>query len=201
MHIKRFLKTNSAVAILFLIQLQVGINIFAQDCKAKVEILSNKDNSLIYINSILVGKGKVDLELTKGNHSLLIKEALLKWGQSQIRDSLMISDCAKKYIFTYELKNAELSFNQELPFGNGYTKKEESFFRSGTLKILLGSAAVFGGIAAYFKIQADKKYDDYLQSKNQSLLDEVTRLDLYSGISFGLLQINFGYLIYKILTD
>lgn len=201
MHIKRFLKTNSALAILFLVQLHLGINLFAQDCNAKVEILSNKDNSLIYIDGILAGKGKVDLELTKGNHSLLIKEALLRWGQSQIIDSLKISDCEKKYIFTYELKNAELSLNQELPFGNGYTKKGESFFSFGTFKILLGSAAVFGGIAAYFKIKADRKYDDYLLSQNQSSLDEVNRLDLYSGISFGLLQINFGYLIYKFLTD
>lgn len=184
MHIKRFLKTNSAFAILFLVQLHLGINLLAQDCNAKVEILSNKDNSLIYIDGILAGKGKVDLELTKGNHSLLIKEALLKWGQSQIVDSLKINDCEKKYIFTYELKNAELSLNQELPFGNGYTKKRESFFSSGTFKVLLGSAAVFGGIAAYFKIKADRKYDDYLLSQNQSSLDEVNRLDLYSGISF-----------------
>lgn len=201
MHIKRFLKTNSAFAILFLIQLQFGINVIAQDCKAKVEIISNKDDSMIYIDSILVGKGKVDVELTKGNHSVLIREALLKWGQSQIKDSLNISDCEKKYIFNYELKNAELSFYKELPFGNGYSKKEGSFFSSGTFKILLGSAAVLGGIAAYYKIQADHKYDDYLESKNQSDLDEVDRLDLYSGISFGLLQINFGYLIYKFLTD
>ncbi len=57
----------------------------------------------------------------------------------------------------------------------------ENFFRSSTFKILIGSAAVLGGVAAYFKIKADRKYDDYLQTKNSSTLDEVDRLDLYSG--------------------
>jgi hypothetical protein len=66
---------------------------------------------------------------------------------------------------------------------------------------LIGSAAILGGVAAYYKIQADKKYDEYLNSKNNSALDDVNRFDLYSGISFGLMQINFGYLIYKFLTE
>ena len=79
--------------------------------------------------------------------------------------------------------------------------RTENFFTSSTFKILIGSAAVLGGVAAYFKIKADRKYDDYLQTKNRSILDEVDRLDLYSGVAFGLLQINFGYLIYKFLTD
>ncbi|MBA4405801.1 hypothetical protein C0389_00860 [bacterium] len=201
MHIKLFLSSNSVIAILFFIQLYFGGNLIAQECKAKVEIISNRDNSLIYIDSVFIGRGKVSTELTKNNYSLVIKESMWKWGQAQIIDTLKIRDCEEKYLFTYEFKNPEVSFNQAQPFGIGYTKSEESFFKSGTFKILLGSAAVLGGIAAYFKIQADKKYDDYLQSKNQSMLDEVDRLDMVSGISFGLLQINFGYLIYKFLTD
>lgn len=193
--------SNSVIAILFFIQLCIGGNLIAQDCKAKVQIASNRDNSLIYIDSILIGRGKVSTELTKDDHLLVIKESMWKWGQAQIIDTLKIIECNEKYLFTYEFKNAEVSFNQGQPFGLNYTKREESFFKSGTFKVLLGSAAVLGGIAAYFKIQADRKYDDYLQSKNQSVLDEVNRLDMVSGISFGLLQINFGYLIYKFLTE
>ncbi len=76
-----------------------------------------------------------------------------------------------------------------------------SFTNSDLFKVLIGSAVVFGGAAAYFKIQADKKYDDYLISKDKSALNEIDKLDLYSGISLGLLQINIGYLIYRFLTD
>lgn len=76
-----------------------------------------------------------------------------------------------------------------------------SFSDSEWFKILIGSAAIFGTTAAYFKIKADKKYDEYLLTKDKNTLTEVNRLDLYSGIAFGLLQINFGYLIYKFLIE
>lgn len=87
----------------------------------------------------------------------------------------------------------------ELKF-NG-VRNGTDFFESDLFKILLGSAAALGATAAYFKIQADDKYNDYIRSKNPSVLDEVDRLDLYSGIALGLLQVNFGYLIYKFLSD
>ncbi len=79
--------------------------------------------------------------------------------------------------------------------------EKTSFTNSDLFKVLVGSAVVLGGAAAYFKIQADNKYDDYLISKDKSALNEIDKLDMYSGISLGLLQINIGYLIYRFLTD
>lgn len=75
------------------------------------------------------------------------------------------------------------------------------FFKSTTFKVMLGSAVLLGGTSAYFKIKGDKKYETYLINKDQQLLDEVNRYDLYSGIAFGLLQINFGYLLYKFIIE
>jgi hypothetical protein len=80
-------------------------------------------------------------------------------------------------------------------------KKEISFTDSDLFKILIGSATALGVSAAYLKIKADKKYDNYLADKNKTTLDDVDRLDLYSGISFALLQINIGYLVYRFLSD
>ena len=77
----------------------------------------------------------------------------------------------------------------------------ENFTDSDLFKILVGTTAVLGATAAYFKLRADNKYDDYLINKNNSTLDEVDRLDLISGIAFGLLQINFGYLVYRFIAD
>lgn len=79
--------------------------------------------------------------------------------------------------------------------------KTQSFTDSPWFKVLLGSAAALGATAAYFKLNADKKYDDYLIKKDRSILDEVDRLDLYSGIALGLLQVNIGYMIYRFLND
>lgn len=78
---------------------------------------------------------------------------------------------------------------------------EKSFMETHWFKILLGSAAVLGAATAYFKTGADRKYDDYLSNGNNELLDETNRLDLFAGVSLGLLEINIGYLIYRMLSD
>ena len=201
MLIKHSQQTKIFVAIIFSVVLLFGGNNFAQNCKSKVEIVTNNAGSLIYVDSILIGKGRAKVELEKGKHLLFVKESMLKWNPAILSDSIRINNCDKDYLFNYELKTTGLSSVNQMSFEKETPYMNESFFNSSTFKILLGSAAVLGGVAAYFKNKADNKYDDYLQTKDQSLLDTVDRLDLYSGIFFGLLQINFGYLIYKFLTD
>ncbi len=195
------IKLSQKIRTAFALILILYGNTLAQECKSKAEIIVNKDDAMIFIDSVFVGNGKVKAELDKGDHFLWIKESLLKWNQQEIRDTLRIVYCSKDYFFRYQLKPKELFLNLPINSEIRTSQKSESFFSSNTFKILLGSAALFGGVAAHFKIQADKKYDEYLRSKNLLLLDEVERLDLYSGIAFGLLQINFGFLIYKFLTE
>ncbi len=201
MHIRFQIKNNSFALKLITIILISSVNYFAQDCKSKVEVITNNSEARIYIDTIFIAKEKAEINLTKGNHLLSIKDSSLKWGQKNIYDTLKILECDKIYHFDFDMKQTESSSAQPNIYEYINKNRTESFFSSGTFKILIGSAAVLGGVAAYFKIKADRKYDDYLQTKNRSTLDEVDRLDLYSGIAFGLLQINFGYLIYKFLTD
>lgn len=201
MHIRFQIKNNSFALKLITIILISSVNYFAQDCKSKVEVITNNSEARIYIDTLFIAKEKAEINLTKGNHLLFIKDSSIKWGQKDIYDTLKILECDKIYHFDYDMKQIESSSVQPNIYEYINKNKTESFFSSGTFKILIGSAAVLGGVAAYFKIKADRKYDDYLQTKNNSMLDEVDRLDLYSGITFGLLQINFGYLIYKFLTD
>lgn len=176
-------------------------NLLAQNCKCKVEITTNTENVLVYVDSIFVGKGNIKTELSLGDHQLLIKESTLNWNTAQVKDTLHIKECGKEYSFKYQLEKEAANFVQHVSIDPRDREKNGSFFNSTTFKILIGTAALLGGLSAYFKIQADKKYDDYLSSRTQSILDEVHRLDTTSGISFGLLQINFGYLLYKFLTD
>lgn len=173
----------------------------AQDCKVKVDINTNNAQALVMIDSVLVGKGNVQTIMPLGSHVIRIKEAMYRWGQKEIVDTIKILDCGKPLVFNFDLEpSKEQISNLGLYKPDG--TNGENFFTSGTtFKILISSAAILGGVAAYFKIKADKKYDEYLITRNQTTLDEVNRLDLMSGISFGLLQINFGYLIYKFLTD
>ncbi|MCU7492415.1 MAG: hypothetical protein HF312_16145 [Ignavibacteria bacterium] len=80
-------------------------------------------------------------------------------------------------------------------------KPQESFFKTNMFKILLGTAVALGTTAAYYKMKANKSFDQYNQSGDNTLLDRTNRYDLYSGIAFGALQVNFGALIYFFLVD
>lgn len=82
-----------------------------------------------------------------------------------------------------------------------YFDEQSSFFKTNYFNILLVSAAVFGGVAAYFKLKADDKFDLYQSTGDHNFLNETRNYDLYSGVAFGLLQINFGILVYNLLTD
>lgn len=80
-------------------------------------------------------------------------------------------------------------------------QKSESFFNSAAFKILAGTALALGAVTAYYKLKADNKFDEYKINHKQELLDQTNRYDLVSGITFTALQINLGFLIYKLFTE
>jgi hypothetical protein len=79
--------------------------------------------------------------------------------------------------------------------------EEQSFFKTDAFKILVGGIVVLGGATAYFKLNADKRFDTYQATGDKAYLDQTRKLDVISGIFMGALQINFGVLIYYFLTD
>ena len=79
---------------------------------------------------------------------------------------------------------------------------ESRLFReTGWFDLLIGSAIILGGTAAYYKIKADKEYDLYQQNDDQKHLNNTDKYDLYSGLAFGALQVNFGFILYFLLSD
>jgi hypothetical protein len=79
--------------------------------------------------------------------------------------------------------------------------RKKSFISKPAFKYLIGGIAVLGAVAAYFKVEADNNYDKYLDTRDKKYLDKTDSYDLISGISFGALQINLGFLAYMLLSD
>lgn len=79
--------------------------------------------------------------------------------------------------------------------------EDGTFFNKTLFKVLLGSMLALGATTAYFKLEADKYYDDYQINGDHSFLDKTHKYDLISGISFVAMQINFGLIIYYFLVD
>jgi hypothetical protein len=79
--------------------------------------------------------------------------------------------------------------------------KGESFYNTALFKILVGTAIALGATTAYYKLEADKKFDDYQVTGDPELLNQTDRYDIVSGVTFVALQINVGLIIYFFLSD
>ena len=66
--------------------------------------------------------------------------------------------------------------------------------------IASGATIIAGGSAAYFKLKADEKYNDYLMSGNSQLLDHVHTLDTFSAVSLALTQVGVMTICYFLLS-
>lgn len=109
----------------------------------------------------------------------------------------------KRGFETIEHKNKTINSLQPvnlIPI-EGFHKSEESFVESAWFKVMLSSAVIFGASAAYFKMKADKTYDNYLAEKKNSLLDKTNNYDTISAVSLGLLEVNIAAIVYFLLDD
>lgn len=149
-----------------------AITIFAQD-STKINLLNSNGYAALVLNKDI-------------SNNLLHKNSLveLKLNREWKRTSL---------------NNIDNNFQKSTIVN--YKTKEPNFIDTDLFLVVVGSAVVFGATAAYFKLESDALYQKYNGSNNKSKLDQIDRYDFYSGLALGALEINFGYLIYKFLTD
>ncbi len=133
----------------------------------------------VYHDSDLIGH--TPLRLSLNNENLLLKKI-------GFEDKYISSD--------------RLNKNKVISLVRLYNNDNHGSFFNGTeFKLLLGSLIVLGGTTAYFKLKADNKFEEYQFTGNGDYLDQTHKYDLISGITFGLVQINFGILMYHFLFD
>jgi hypothetical protein len=102
---------------------------------------------------------------------------------------------------TKEVNLGSLSSGEKIPLIFTGKPVQQSFFESTAFKLLISGITIFGAVTAYYKIKADKKFDEYQTEGNSDALNLTHRYDLISGISFAAMQVNFGLLIYYFLRD
>ena len=112
--------------------------------------------------------------------------------------SLIELKTSRSWKFSGEAKfNSNLKNMSKIKF----VKNNDSFIDSDLFLVMVGSAVALGASAAYFKLESDNYYEKYEETNDKKYLDKTNRYDVYSGVSLGVLQVNFGFLIYKFLTD
>lgn len=61
-----------------------------------------------------------------------------------------------------------------------------------------GVAVAGGALAVHFKFQADGEYDQYLETGDPGIKEEVDRLDRYSYVALGAMQVGIGVLAIRL---
>ena len=79
--------------------------------------------------------------------------------------------------------------------------KGESFYETFLFKVLVGTAITLGATTAYYKLEADKKFDEYQDTGDPAALEQTDKCDTISAATFVALQINFGLILYLFLAD
>ena len=139
---------------------------------------SSPQDAQVYFNDSLVGKTPLFIKTNFRNLTL----------RKSGYDDLEIS--------SEEIRTGKIFFmNYQVP------EEEKNFFEKDIFKILTAGIVILGATTAYFKLEADKKYDEYQFTGDSELLDDIRKYDRISAITFTALQINFGLLLYFFLTD
>jgi len=87
----------------------------------------------------------------------------------------------------------------ELSFIGEY--KSESFYETTLFKVLTGTLIALGATTAYYKLEADKTFDEYQITGDPALQEQTEKYDTISGVTFVVMQINFGLILYLFLAD
>jgi hypothetical protein len=88
--------------------------------------------------------------------------------------------------------NFSITLERDESLRNSFIDKNIKYF-------LLGSATIFGGLSSYFKQVANNYF--YQTDQSSSDLSLVRKYDRLSAVFSTLLQINFGLLVYLLLSE
>ncbi|MCS7053084.1 MAG: hypothetical protein NZM09_05060 [Ignavibacterium sp.] len=197
--------------------------IIAQDCKSELVIKSDFNSVNIFINDSLVSdNGYFVGKIEKGNYKIVADEVSDRWNSITFIDTIIIDDCnlRKELLFLFKEDSIKTQLNQhdstdfinkkyylsekaykEIDFSIPNKVKKEKFVDSHLFKIFTVTSIVLGGVTAYYKIKADKLFDEYLSSRDKSKLDQTKKYDLISGITLAAFQINFSYILLRFLLE
>jgi hypothetical protein len=180
----------------------------------KISLIENSDrwNSVSFFDSVFLSncktiklnykkENKVYLDTSPQDAYVFSGDSLLGNTPIFIEDNLDDVKLIKPGYAEENLKLENIAQQNLITLTSLQLPKEESFFYSSTFHILAATAVALGAFSAYYKLKADDSYDEYQFTGDQKLLDDTNRYDLISGITFTALQINFGFIIYKFLTE
>lgn len=146
-------------------------------------------------------KDEVLLDTEPQNVYVFRNDSLLGYTPLLVRSNFKSLLLKKPDYSSRKITFDEFNANDKIKLDFIGEENDGSFYESTIFKILAGTAVALGAATAYFKLEADNRFDEYKVTGDPDLLNQTDRLDVISGVSFVALQINFGLIIYLFLSD
>ncbi|MGE5679958.1 MAG: hypothetical protein ACM34K_03680 [Bacillota bacterium] len=215
---KLHIRSSDSLAIIFLDDFKAGQGSVLLDVKKGKHILKARSSSrqwnaeelidTIYINDCGINK-QFDLSFKRNiyinsnpsNAEVFYKDSLIGTTPLYLTSDIKKVDLKKKDYRGISIDTGQLSESSVIKMDFIGKKNGESFLKTNMFKILIGSALILGGTAAYYKLRANDYFDDYNLTGNKKALDQTNKFDTISGIAFGALQVDFGVILYYLLTE
>lgn len=87
------MKLSNKIITTFLIVFGGIASVYSQNCKSVVDIVTDLDNSVIYVDGVQSGIGRAEIELAKGSYLIKASEPVSYWNPRVLTDTVIISDC------------------------------------------------------------------------------------------------------------
>lgn len=214
-----FVKSNKSRSALFINGkfIETGNNISVNLAKGNYELVLKEDEyswgAEVFTDSIFINecgvsvtkeydfKEKIYFTTNPSNVWLYNNDTIVGYTPSYIPGDLRNLTLYKPKYETKTIDLVNINKNISADLKQSIFEDDKEFPDTPLFKVLIGSAIALGATAAYYKIQADDSFEQYENTGNQKYLDDTDKFDIYSGIAFTALQVNFGALIYFFLTD
>ena len=177
---------------------------------SRVTILANVDSAIVIIDSARAGVTPLLVDsITPGMHRItLLHPDIANWQTGSVRDTFSVQRGeirVLKYtipVFS-DTSGARSPVFRPQNMGSDPVFLNSAVFNSGTSRLYIaGGATVLTGIAAaYFKIKADNRYDEFVNTNNVLLQNESKSLDTTAALFLAATQIGLAFFIYYLLSE
>jgi hypothetical protein len=173
---------------------------------------SNKWNSKSYLDTVkitdcseisldYVFKNEILLDTDPQNVYVFQNDSLVGYTPLLINPNFESLVLQKPNYLNRKISLSDIDPDEKITLDFIGAKRSGSFYESTIFKVLVGTAIALGAATAYFKLEADNRFEEYRVTGDPELLDQTDKLDIISGVSFVALQINFGLIVYLFLSD
>ncbi len=157
--------------------------------RSRYLISSSPFGAEVIVGDSSIGTTPLVTSLDLNQRSIVLQRAGYEPSSLRVSDDHMVSIPLKKL---WNQQGVDETYFREL---DGRSERPVGLYIAGAATVVSGVAA------AYFKVKADGRYQQYLNTGNSTLLSQTNGLDMAAGIAIAATQVGLGLFTYFLFSQ